>query len=135
MLSDSLRYFSQLPQSDKEAIIKEYIKEYPNFTLITKSDHELLLATQSQLQNRLNAITEQYENLKQTKNSSNVMQDCRVIDSLNVILSLPMINYLDEFGKRVENVSMFGESDLKIVKETIMDRVQMLQAPKTQVNE
>lgn len=83
-----------------------------NLVIITKEDHQLLLDNQEMLRKEWAECKANYENLKAVHRSNELMERCATIDSLVACLKVPMINYLDEFGKPVENVSPFRGDEI-----------------------
>lgn len=126
---NNLEYFSKLPVTEQKEIITDFMKGSAmngGYVLISNSDYQLLLKTQETLQSDLKLMTEKFENLQRVRKESTVHQCCNVIDSLNATLSLPPISYLVDFGKKIENVSLFDLGELNEIKAEIMSRVRQL---------
>lgn len=100
------------------------------FSVIKKSDHELLLAEQERLHEKVSEVSQRYEDLRDVRYNAKIMEACNLIETLAGLIRLPMINYLDEFGKPVNNVSLFYKHELDDIRLLILHHVEALHQPK-----
>jgi len=115
--------FRNLSKEEQFDLLKEWFKPGEGYLLIAKKDHELLLKTQADL-------IQQVDHLTQKNSDSDRIMSCEIIKSLTGLLSLPLINYLDDFGKKEESVSVFSFQEISTISHAIMMQVKELLPPK-----
>lgn len=118
--------FEKMDLKERDEVLRLWTKN-SNFTLIQKDDHLLLLDNHDTLRKELHQAQTDLDNLRNVRRSNELMERCATIDSLVACLKVPMINYLDDFGKPVDNVSPFRGEDINQITKAIMNNVDAIE--------